>query len=288
MCPDSLARDALAALFQHPGDRVLGEPVDLQVGVQLAQFVGDRHVPLGVAEADRGGDVQHALAARLAAHPARACARGGGEVAQQQVDLDRVAHVRAMARALEQHEIAAGRLGERDPAAGSGDRVFRTLDHQHRAADPAAQLARGLLVQAVTDLRGDERLGGGLQAPADAVFDRLGRVRLGEHQGEEKLQEAVVIAQPGAEVVFRPALVGGQHLVPRVPRAVLQRRGERHGRADEDGPAHPVRVLGCHDEAALRADRERDDHRTLGRGGVHHRQGIGGELGFPVSRRRAV
>ena len=193
-----------------------------------------------------------------------------------------------MARALEQHEFAAGLRGERDPAAGPGDRIGRALDHQHRAANPAAQLARGRLVQAVADLRRDEGLGGGLQAPADAVFDRLGRVRLGEHLGEEELQEAAVIPQPVVEVVFRPALVGGQHLIPRVTRAVLQRRGERHGRADEHGPGHAVRVLGRQDEGALRADRQRHDHRALGRGGIHHRQGIGGELRFPVSGRRAV
>jgi hypothetical protein len=32
---------------------MLGEPVDLQAGMQLAQLVRDRRVPLGVAEADR-------------------------------------------------------------------------------------------------------------------------------------------------------------------------------------------------------------------------------------------
>ena len=144
--------DALTARLQHPGDRMLGEPVDLQAGMQLAQLAGDRDVALGVAQADRRGDVERALAARPAARPARAWARGDGEVAQQQVDLDRVAHVRAVARALEQYEITAGRLGERDPAAGPGDRVGRALNHQHRAANPAAQLARGRLVQAVTDL----------------------------------------------------------------------------------------------------------------------------------------
>ena len=193
-----------------------------------------------------------------------------------------------MARALQQHEIAAGLLGERDPAAGPGNRVLRALDDQHRAANPAAQVARGLLVKAGTDLRRDERLSAGLQAPADAVFNRLGRVQLGEHLGEEELQEAAIIPQPVVEVVFRPALVGGQYFVPGVARALFQRRGERHGRADEGRPGHSVRVPGRQHEGALRTDRERDDHRPLGRGGVHHRQGIGGELRFLVSRRRAV
>ena len=55
--------DALAARLEHRGDRVLREPVDLEVGVQLAQLVGDRDVALGVAEPDRRGDVERALAA---------------------------------------------------------------------------------------------------------------------------------------------------------------------------------------------------------------------------------
>ena len=69
--------DALAALFQHPGDRMLGEPVDLQVGVQLAQLVRDRRVALGVAEADRRGDVERALAARPARAPSAGERPGG-------------------------------------------------------------------------------------------------------------------------------------------------------------------------------------------------------------------
>ena len=45
---------------QHRGDRVLGEPVDLEVGLELAQLVGDRQVAADVAEADRRGDVEDA------------------------------------------------------------------------------------------------------------------------------------------------------------------------------------------------------------------------------------
>ena len=45
--------DPLTALFQHLGDRMLGEPVDLQAGMQLAQLAGDRHVPARVTQADR-------------------------------------------------------------------------------------------------------------------------------------------------------------------------------------------------------------------------------------------
>ena len=45
--------DALTSFLQHLGDGVLGEPVDLQVGVEFAEFVGDRRVTQRVAEPDR-------------------------------------------------------------------------------------------------------------------------------------------------------------------------------------------------------------------------------------------
>ena len=45
--------DALAGRAQHLGDRVLGEPVDLQVGMVQPQFLGDRQVATGMAQTDR-------------------------------------------------------------------------------------------------------------------------------------------------------------------------------------------------------------------------------------------
>jgi hypothetical protein len=109
---EQLARgvDALAASLEHPGHGVLGEPVDLEVGVERPQLGRYRRVALRVAQADRGGDVERALAPRPAAHPAGGRARRHDEVAQEQVDLDRVAHVRAVAGALQHHELAAGGL----------------------------------------------------------------------------------------------------------------------------------------------------------------------------------
>ena len=50
--------DALAMRLEDPGDRILGEPIDLEVRLEGAQFGGDCHVALGVTEPDRGGDVQ--------------------------------------------------------------------------------------------------------------------------------------------------------------------------------------------------------------------------------------
>ena len=45
--------DALALALKHPGDRVLGQPVDQKVGMQTAQLARDRDVALRVAEPDR-------------------------------------------------------------------------------------------------------------------------------------------------------------------------------------------------------------------------------------------
>jgi len=61
--------DPLAVRLQDGGDRMLCEPVDLDVGAELAQLVRDGDVALGVAEADRGGDVERASPARQGARP---------------------------------------------------------------------------------------------------------------------------------------------------------------------------------------------------------------------------
>ena len=45
--------DTLAMVLEHLGDGVLGEPVDLQVGMVPAQFGGNGDVAQGVAESDR-------------------------------------------------------------------------------------------------------------------------------------------------------------------------------------------------------------------------------------------
>jgi hypothetical protein len=49
--------DALAAPGQQLGHRMLGQPVHLQAGMQLAQLVGDGQVPPRVPEPDGGRQV---------------------------------------------------------------------------------------------------------------------------------------------------------------------------------------------------------------------------------------
>ena len=90
--------DLLALGVQDPGDRVLGQPVDLELGMQGAELVGDGQVAAGVAQADRGGDVQ-----RLGRPPQRpgpgprlgSRVESVDELPQQPVDQDRVADVGA-------------------------------------------------------------------------------------------------------------------------------------------------------------------------------------------------
>ena len=52
--------DPLAAGLENRRDWMLRQPVDLEIGVQRAQLVGDRDVASRVTEADRRGEVQRA------------------------------------------------------------------------------------------------------------------------------------------------------------------------------------------------------------------------------------
>src|SRR5689334_3630297 len=94
---------------------MLREPVDLEVGMQLPQLVDDRKVPLRMPETDRRGQVERTLAPAWRRHPAAAYDGRRDpvdELADHQVDPDRVPCGRAVADAFEQHEGAAGQLGE--------------------------------------------------------------------------------------------------------------------------------------------------------------------------------
>ena len=61
--------DPLATMPEHGRDRLLRQPVDLEVRVQGAQLVGDRQVSPDVAKSDRRGHVQRSPAARMGSGP---------------------------------------------------------------------------------------------------------------------------------------------------------------------------------------------------------------------------
>ena len=132
--------------LEHVRDGLLREPVDLEVGMQRAQLARDRDVAPGVAEPDRGGDVERALVAPDRAAPARPAAAAARRRARRSraaawLNAHRVAGVRAVAGALELDQLGAGALGERRAAVGRDQVVLVALDDEQRAAQPAEQLA---------------------------------------------------------------------------------------------------------------------------------------------------
>ena len=268
MCVDSFARcalagmDALAARLEHGRDRMLREPVDLEVGVQLAQLVGDRRVALRVAEADRRGDVERALAARLAAHPARR--RGGGAMNSRRSRLT-LTGSRTCGPWPEPSSMtssppvaSASAMPRPGPVIASSVPWITSTGQRTRPASSRCRVGVERLARAC---RRDQRLGRRLEPPADAVLDRLRRVRLREHLREEELEEAAVVAQPVVAVVLRPALVGVELLGPAVLAALAAgpRRAATAGQM-KTAPSTRSGMLGREQERPLRAQRERDEH----------------------------
>jgi hypothetical protein len=45
--------NSLTRCVEHPGHRVLSKPIDLDIRVDLSQFLGDRQVTASVAKPDR-------------------------------------------------------------------------------------------------------------------------------------------------------------------------------------------------------------------------------------------
>jgi hypothetical protein len=232
--------DALAVLGEQPDHRVLGQPVDLHIGVPDPQLVGDGQVAAGVPEPDGRRDEQRAAAAPAPAGPggpARPMGQRLDEVVDQQVGLDRLAHRRGVPGTADRDQGAAGPLGQRDPGLVGDDRVLVAVQDQDRAADlPADRLGirGGRLGEPRHGLQQGLRVG--VQAPADPVLPGLGRVRLGEHMGHEELDPAAVVGQPVVPVDLLPALVAR----PRLVEVARYRPGQR--RPDGDHPGGPLRV----------------------------------------------
>ena len=132
--------DPLPTRLEHGGDRVLREPVELEIGVELSELVRDRDVAPRMAEPDRRGDVEGALAPRLAANPAWGGARRGDELAQKEIDRDRVAHVREVPGTFQQRRARLRSARQAlTPRVSRGDRVLLAVDHEHGAPNAAAE-----------------------------------------------------------------------------------------------------------------------------------------------------
>ena len=210
--------DALALGLEHRGHGMLREPVDLEVGVELPQLAGDRDVALGVPEPDRRADEERAPPARAAACPA---ARLGARPAKSRsiwLTLHGVTHLRRVARALEQDCGGAELVREVESRCCPADRPpspgRRARGSARGSTAPSSSPDRSPSCPSRGSRR--DRLGVGLQAPADAVLDRLCRVRLGKALREEVLQVALPVPQPVMAILLCPALVRVEDLVERV------------------------------------------------------------------------
>ncbi len=275
----------LALLREHPRHRVLSEPVDLKARVPGPQLGGDGQVAPDVAEPDRRADVQRPFAAVPAPGPGLPrrrpwAAQRRGEVADQQVGPDRIAHRRAMPAAVDRHQPAAGPAGQRHAGVVGHDPVFVAVHDQDRAAHLPAG---GLGVRRGDAGRGrkgqQQRLGGGLQAPAHAVLTLLDRVRLGEHLRHEELDPAPVVRQPVVPVRLPPALVAVLGLIE----VRWGRPGQR--RPERDHPGRPLRMPGGQLERVPAAQRQADEHGLVHPGRVQRRDRVVRVLPVAVGRR---
>ena len=211
-----------------------------EVGVELAQLVGDREVAPGVAEPDRRGEVERPLAAGAAPRDPACGPVGRGlhrvdELLDQVVDADRVAGVRAVPDALEQDQrrrrsarraaapivgradLVVGAVDDHAPGTAPARTAARAASPRRRAGPAARRWCRPASAAAISE------------APADAVLDLLGRVRLVEHLAEEEAEEVVVAA-------LEPVVLGCTSPSPRWCRAA---RRTRAARAPGSAPANP-------------------------------------------------
>ena len=311
MCADSLARcaaggvDALSLGGEHPGHRVLGQPVDLHARDELAQLARHRQVAVGMAQADGRRDVEHAPGVRRAApdwlrrrrragYPG-GLGGGGEELAQRQVDRHRLARLRLVPRSLDDDQLAAGDP-RKGPAVGAREDVVpASMDDQHRTANPPRQSELALAVargEQGTAGEGDRRLAIGLEPPADAVLDLLGRVWLGEVLRQPPLDEVLPVRPPvlRVELAEAPRGQGAAHQHrqhPGVPHhAPVQRADETHRevRIDEDRAEDALRVLRSEQHRPLRPAGEADDERPVDAVRVQDRERVPHELLLGVGR----
>ncbi len=270
--------DALTLGLEHCGDRVLREPVDLEVRSELAELLGDSHVALRMPQSDGGADEERPSPAAESTRPAARLWGEAGEVLQHDVDLDRIPHLRRMAGALEQDGGCTELVREVEAALRLGEGVGRSMDDEHGAADAGAELHHRLRIELLgvpAAKAGENRLGVRLQAPPDAVLDRLRGMRLREALREEVLEVALPVPEPVMAVLLGPALVGVEDGFEGVF-ALLRLEG-REGRGDEHEPGHPL-GMGCREDERLAHVAPADDDCALAADRIEDGQGVKGEL----------
>ena len=273
--------DALAARREHRRHRMLGEPVDLQLGMEQAELVRDREVAPRVPEPDGRGDVERAPAPARAAPPAGGGRRRRDDVAQHQVDPHRIPADRQVAGALEREQLPARGGGERRTLRVRADAVLVALDDEHGAADARGASPRALAGRQLRPAgRVGQRLGRRLEPPADAVLDLLGRVRLAARLREEELEELAIAGRGEMAVERRPRVAAARLLLERIDAAVRQRDVGRDG----DEAIDALGMAGGEQAAPPRAGGEADERRPLEARRVHHGERVRGVLGVGIRR----
>ncbi len=278
--------DALALRLEHPRDRMLGEPVDLEVGMR-GSAAPSRSPRRGGRARARSASRRTARAGGGRGRASRRARAASGNRTKSRSSTLTLTGSRACGQWPAPSSVTSSPPVTCASAAPLGmwaDQVAIAVDHEHRALHALAGLAE-LLEPAEVERRHrvGERRGVGLERPADAVLDLLRRVRLVEDPGEEELEEALVVPLPVVAVVLRPALVGVELLLEAADdRSLGEPWGERNRRADVGDRRHTVGVVRGEQGAPQRAARDSHEHRALGVRRVQHGDRVGRELGLDV------
>ena len=247
MCADSEEShvagrvNRLARRPQRRRHRILGEPVDLEVGRQPTQLVGDRQVAPNMAEPDRRREVQDAPA--TARSPRPDVRRGAALIVRSMKSV--MARLTGTGSRTRARWPAPSSTTSSPPTSSANARPLSTCWHTSRSpwttrvgdADAATLLLEGSPVrelQLLGLLAGGQDLAGRLERPRDGVLELLRRVRLDELLAEEELDPAAVLVRDDVPVEQLPA-VGSEELVPR------RRRPPPSGVAACRGTARPAR-----------------------------------------------
>ena len=250
----------LARVFEHPGDRVLGQPIDLEVGMESSQLIGDCEVATGVAQADGGRDVERPLRSIPSTRPRP---RGRRCLASRSTKSRIRRLTRTGSRARGRWPAPSSTANSPPASASEAARarssgLIRSSSPWMNSvgtetATPSASTSSGSRYRRAVgqqDLR--RRLGG----PANTVLMLLGGVWLAEALGEEEVGELVVVLDP--ELGVEPSQPDGVRRARhrRTLASAVARSGCRGStqqrRPDEDGAEHPVGMIGAEGQCFLR------------------------------------